>query len=58
MMPAWAFPLFGVACVFSFAAAFIAVRAHSGQRFTRVEPVRQVEELDEAYFLSDDGPVD
>jgi hypothetical protein len=55
MVPAWAFPLFGVVAMFSFA-AFVSVRAR-GQRPTRqvsiAEPV-----LDEEAFLSEDGAVE
>merc|ERR1719215_1299964 len=59
VVPAWAFPLFGVVAMFSFA-AFVTVRVR-GRRSTRqvqmVQPVSQVE-LDEESLLSDDAMVE
>jgi len=53
-VPAWAFPLFGVVAMFSFA-AFVSVRR--GQRSTRQIRVTEPE-LDEEAFLSEDNAVE
>lgn len=59
MMPAWAFPLFGVVAMFSFA-SFLAIRVRRGERSSRriqvVQPLSQTE--DEVSFLSDDSAVE
>jgi len=56
MVPAWAFPLFGVVAMFSFA-AFASVRVRQGQRSTRQVPIMEPV-LDEEAFLSEDGALE
>jgi len=55
LVPAWAFPFFGVVAMFSLAAGF-AVRARGARRSTRqiqvVEPVMQSDELDDEPLLA------
>jgi len=56
MMPAWAFPLFGVVTMFSFV-AFVTAAIRRNQQVTRQVQIAEVV-LDDASFLSDDGPVE
>jgi len=55
MVPAWAFPLFGVVGMFTFV-AFVAVRAKRSTRAVHV--VQPVPLDDEEAFLSDDSLVE
>jgi len=58
-VPAFAFPLFGVVAMFSFA-AFVSIRVRatrSTRQVQTVQPVSQVE-LDEESFLSDEAVIE
>jgi hypothetical protein len=57
MMPAWAFPLFGVVAMFSFA-AFAAVRVRATRQIQVVQPVSQIDGSDEEALLSDGAGVE